>query len=87
MLNAVYVQFSLTNPLHPDIFPSVRLMEAEVIAMTASLLGGGESGVASVCGTMTGGGSESILMAVKVCLVYSQPSILYLFLNCINCCW
>ena len=35
-----YQLFSHTNPLHGDIFPSVRRMEAEVVAMTASLLGG-----------------------------------------------
>ena len=32
--------FSHTNPLHGDVFPSVRRMEAEVIAMVASMLGG-----------------------------------------------
>ena len=35
-----YSVFAHTNPLHGDIFPSVRRMEAEVVAMTASLLGG-----------------------------------------------
>ena len=35
-----YKLFSHTNPLHGDIFPSVRRMEAEVVAMTASMLGG-----------------------------------------------
>lgn len=79
MLNRVYAQFSVTNPLHPDIFPSVRLMEAEVIAMTASLLGGGKSGVESVCGTMTSGGSESILMAVKVQLLCKSMLVQQLF--------
>jgi len=39
MLDA-YKLFSHTNPLHGDIFPSVRRMEAEVVAMTASMLGG-----------------------------------------------
>ncbi len=33
--------FSHTNPLHPSVWPSVRLMEAEVISMTAGMLGGG----------------------------------------------
>ena len=37
--------------------------EAEVVAMTASLLGGGEG--TGVCGNMTAGGTESILLAVK----------------------
>lgn len=32
--------FSITNPMHADIFPSVRKMEGEVVSMTASMLGG-----------------------------------------------
>ena len=32
--------FSLTNPMHSDVFPSVRKMEGEVVAMTAGMLGG-----------------------------------------------
>ena len=64
LLNQVYSTFALTNPLHSDAFPSVRQMEAEVVAMTASLLGGGPAGVPEVCGAMTGGGTESILTAV-----------------------
>lgn len=41
-------RFSLTNPMHADIFPSVRKMEGEVVQMTASLLGG-EWRLASTC--------------------------------------
>lgn len=26
-------QFGVTNPIHPDVFPGVRKMEAEVVAM------------------------------------------------------
>jgi sphinganine-1-phosphate aldolase len=40
LLNEAYTLFSHTNPLHADVFPSVRRMEAEVVAMTASMLGG-----------------------------------------------
>jgi len=66
VLNQVYSQFSLSNPMHSDMFPSVRQMEAEVIQMTASLVGGGEHGAEpNVCGSMTSGGTESILTAVK----------------------
>ena len=32
--------FAATNPMHADVFPSVRKMETEVVAMTASMLGG-----------------------------------------------
>ena len=40
LLDRTYAAFAHTNPLHGDIFPSVRRMEAEVVAMTASMLGG-----------------------------------------------
>lgn len=40
LLNRAYTAFAHTNPLHGDVFPSVRRMEAEVIAMVASMLGG-----------------------------------------------
>lgn len=56
-----YGRFIAENGLSPFAFPSLRRMETEVVAMTASLLGGGDEAV----GTMTSGGSESILMAVK----------------------
>lgn len=55
--------YALSNPLHPDVFPSVRKMEAEVVGMCARLFhcdpeqGG--------CGTMTSGGTESIVLAAK----------------------
>jgi hypothetical protein len=45
-----------------DIWPSVMKFEAEVIAMTSSLLGGGDPGVV---GAMTSGGTESIIMSCK----------------------
>ena len=54
-------QFGKTNLLHPDIFTHTRQMEAEVIAMTLSLF----SGVAESCGSVTSGGTESILLAMK----------------------
>lgn len=58
----MYERLSVTNPLHPDIWPSVMKMEAEVVAMTASLLNGGDQ---DVCGLITSGGTESIFMSVK----------------------
>jgi sphinganine-1-phosphate aldolase len=30
-------QFGVANPIHPDVFPGVRKMEAEVVAMVCSL--------------------------------------------------
>ncbi|EIE26884.1 PLP-dependent transferase [Coccomyxa subellipsoidea C-169] len=72
MLNDVYASFSHTNPMHADVFPSVRQMELEVVAMTAAMLGGGPSGDPDVCGAMTSGGTESILTAVKASRDYMR---------------
>lgn len=55
-----YTSFIATNGLNPSAFPSLRRMESEVVRMTAALLNGDES----VTGTMTSGGTESIMMAV-----------------------
>lgn len=49
------------NALNPMAFKSLKKMEAQVVAMTASMLNGPPSTV----GTMTSGGTESILLAVK----------------------
>jgi glutamate/tyrosine decarboxylase-like PLP-dependent enzyme len=49
------------NALNPFRFPSLRQMEADVVSMTTGLLHGDESSG----GSMTSGGTESILMAVK----------------------
>ncbi|KAL6777620.1 hypothetical protein ACKKBG_A14975 [Auxenochlorella protothecoides x Auxenochlorella symbiontica] len=65
LLEAAYSTFSMTNPMHANLFPAVRRMEVEVVRMTASILGGGPLGDPGVCGAMTSGGTESILTAVK----------------------
>jgi glutamate/tyrosine decarboxylase-like PLP-dependent enzyme len=64
-LNEVYALTSQTNPLHPELWPSAVKYEAEVVAMTAAMLGGGPDGVPSVCGTVSSGGTESILLAMR----------------------
>lgn len=56
------------NALNPMAFPSLRKMEAEVIAMSANLLGGDQE----VTGSLTSGGTESILMAVKTARRWGQ---------------
>lgn len=63
-LAEAYALHSQSNPLHADVWPSANKYEAEIVAMTASLLGAPESG-APVCGTVTSGGTESILLAMK----------------------
>ncbi|CAG7829097.1 unnamed protein product [Allacma fusca] len=50
-----------TNPLHPDVFPGVCKMEAEVVQMASELFHGNDR----TCGTVTSGGTESIILAVK----------------------
>jgi sphinganine-1-phosphate aldolase len=60
-LKNVYTMYFHENGLNPGAFPSLKKFEAEVVSMAANLLGGGEN----AAGTMTSGGSESIMMAVK----------------------
>lgn len=66
-LNDVYALQSQSNPLHIDLWPSGMKFEAEVVAMTAAMLG---SGIAAtdddeIVGTITSGGTESIFLAMK----------------------
>jgi len=61
LLKDAYTLFFSENGLNPTAFPSLRRFETEVVTMTAALLGGDEN----VVGTMTSGGTESDLMAVK----------------------
>ncbi|KIG15114.1 Sphingosine-1-phosphate lyase [Enhygromyxa salina] len=65
-LEQAYAIHSQTNPLHSDLWPSVTKYEAEIVAMTADMLGAKQAGAsAEVCGTVSSGGTESILMAMK----------------------
>lgn len=65
-LNQVYAMFSQANPLHSDLWPSVVKYEAEIVAMTGGMLGADSVGAPDeVCGTVTSGGTESILLAMK----------------------
>lgn len=52
-------QFGVANPIHPDVFPGVRKMEAEVVSMVLNLFNGPSDGA----GVTTSGGTESIIMA------------------------
>ncbi|NXA47960.1 SGPL1 lyase, partial [Nothocercus julius] len=61
LLVRVYEEFAWSNPLHPDIFPGLRKMEAEVVRIACTLFNGGPNS----CGAVTSGGTESILMACK----------------------
>lgn len=63
-LNRVYAIHSQANPLHTDVWPSSTKFEAEIVAMTARMLGAGET-ADEICGTVNSGGTESILLAMK----------------------
>jgi sphinganine-1-phosphate aldolase len=67
LLTRVYALHSQSNPLHADVWPSASKYEAEIVSMTADLLGGAAraSSTTRVCGTVTSGGTESILLAMK----------------------
>jgi sphinganine-1-phosphate aldolase len=61
-LNQVYAINSQSNPLHADVWPSTTKFEAEIVAMTANMLGKGDQ---DIFGTLSSGGTESILLAMK----------------------
>lgn len=67
-LNKVYEISSQTNPLHADIWPSITKYEAEIVSMTGKMLGADkvdEDMGDEVCGVVSSGGTESILLAMK----------------------
>lgn len=53
-------RFGVANPIHPDVFPGVRKMEAEIVAMVLGMFNAPEG----AAGVATSGGTESIIMAV-----------------------
>jgi sphinganine-1-phosphate aldolase len=57
----IYSRFAWTNPMHADVFPDVRKMEAEVVRWVCTLFRGDEK----TCGTMSSGGTESIMLACR----------------------
>jgi glutamate/tyrosine decarboxylase-like PLP-dependent enzyme len=61
MLKKAYTMFFSKNALSPIAFPSLKKFETEVISMAVDLFNGDKR----CCGSMTSGGTESILMAVK----------------------
>jgi sphinganine-1-phosphate aldolase len=52
-------KFTVANPIHPDVFPGVRKMEAEIVSMVLAMFNAPPGGA----GVTTSGGTESILMA------------------------
>ncbi|MDF2986845.1 MAG: sphingosine-phosphate lyase [Eubacterium sp.] len=56
-----YLKFFHANALNPAVFNSLRQFENDILSMAADLFHGDEE----TAGSLTSGGSESILMAVK----------------------
>ncbi|KAF7985068.1 hypothetical protein HWV62_8929 [Athelia sp. TMB] len=57
---AAYDRYTVSNPLHPDVFPAIRKMEAEIVSMCLRMYNNPDG-----AGVTTSGGTESIIMAVK----------------------
>ena len=66
-LNKVYAVNSQSNPLHSDVWPSSAKYESEIVSMTAKMLGAdtGSEPEKEICGVVSSGGTESILLAMK----------------------
>jgi sphinganine-1-phosphate aldolase len=63
-LSDAYRLHSQSNPLHVDLWPSATKFEAEIVAMTAGMLGA-DATEDPIVGTVSSGGTESILLAMK----------------------
>lgn len=69
-MNRVYAATSQVNPLHSDVWPSASKYEAEIVSMVADMLGAPPDNASAsrdeqICGAVTSGGTESILLAMK----------------------
>lgn len=73
-LNKVYALQSQTNPLHFDLWPAINKFESEIISMTAHMLGAKQDVPESeqICGSVSSGGTESILLAMKAYRDYAR---------------
>ena len=60
-IKQVFDQYYSDNALNPTATPSIAELETETVSMCADLFNGDEQ----VCGNITTGGTESILLAVK----------------------
>lgn len=61
LIERAHTAFLVENALNPLAFKSLKRMEAEVVSMTAGML----YAPPKACGTMTSGGTESLLLSVK----------------------
>lgn len=63
-----YHKYAVANQLHPDVFPGVRKMESEVVAMVLDIFNAPKGG----CGSSTSGGTESLLLTGLAARVYGK---------------
>ncbi|KAK9891728.1 hypothetical protein WA026_016524 [Henosepilachna vigintioctopunctata] len=70
LLTKVFEKTFFTNPLHSDLFPGICKIETEVVRIAASLFHGDKN----ACGSLTTGGTESILMACKAWRDYMRKT-------------
>src|SRR5690606_26095688 len=68
LVKEAYMKFFHENGLNPMAFPSLQKFETEVLSMTTNLFHGDKN----TLGSLTSGGSESILMAVKTYRDYAR---------------
>jgi sphinganine-1-phosphate aldolase len=61
LINSVYSEYLFENALNPYALPSLFVMEQDIINMLIPLF----NGTNKTCGSITSGGSESIILAVK----------------------
>lgn len=69
LLKESYTEFMSENGLSPMAFPSLRRFENEVLGMCAGIFHGD-----TAAGTMTSGGTESVLMAVKTAREWAKTT-------------
>ncbi len=65
-----YTMFFGENAVYSGVYPSLAMMESEVIELTLELLHGGES----AAGSMSTGGTESIFLALKAARDWSRAN-------------
>lgn len=68
LLKAAHNLYFSENYINPFLFKSLLQMEKEVVSMAADLLHGDEN----IVGTMTSGGTESILLAMYACREWAK---------------
>jgi sphinganine-1-phosphate aldolase len=64
LMNEVYGLYSVANILHAGVWPRLNQCEAELVAMTSTMMHG--NGI----GATTSGGTESIMLAIKAHLAH-----------------